>query len=574
MINITFSSLELTNYRKIDHIQIGLANKGVVRVEGRNGSGKSSIFEGLTWTLFGIDSRKSNIKSIIRFGESKTIGILKFKVKDTTYRIVRERTAATTDIILYQDEKELKFNTAKDAQVFIDSILGIDANTFYRLIFLRQYNVESFFEQTDSYQKSFLDSVFDFSIFNTLYDHYDSLIKTITNLENEFSQIYNWLESEKNTLEEENNRLGALTLQQINTASYETELEELTDKIASSANEIKELTSQQETLNKELPLKKQVVFELETSIKQFKEKENFFPEKVGLYKESLEAGKCIVCDRKLTQTLEKRFNTVLVDLASLHEDLKTMNTNLTKEKEDQDTLISRLHETSFRIQRMQYDKTSFETKIKTIHETIEQSIKSQASVEELIKSRDAIIVANNDRIHTINQAIDIDFWTLVEDCHKKLIVIRDLFGKKGLKNNFLDVYIVALAANINSVLEKVLPDTRVDIFTEKQLTSGDTKRAIDVRITKNNNLLGYFDLSGGERKRLDLAFILATHSLLEDLGDFSSNILILDEAFDGLDAEGMEQFSDYLRGYAKSSIFVITHTPYTTYADNLITMGD
>ncbi|KUK76979.1 MAG: SbcC type exonuclease, partial [candidate division WS6 bacterium 34_10] len=109
---------------------------------------------------------------------------------------------------------------------------------------------------------------------------------------------------------------------------------------------------------------------------------------------------------------------------------------------------------------------------------------------------------------------------------------------------------------------------------EKQLTTGNIKRSIDVRIIKGGDSLGYFDLSGGERKRLDLAFILATHALLEDLGDFSSNILVLDEAFDGLDAEGMEEFSNYLRGYNKNSIFVITHTPYTTYADNLIIMGE
>ncbi len=574
MINITFLSLELTNYRKIVHLQLGLANKGVVRVEGRNGSGKSSIFEGLTWILFGIDSRKSNIKSIIRFGESKAAGVLNFKIKDTTYKIVRERTPTMTDTTVFQDNKELKFNTAKDAQVFIDSILGMDANTFYKLIFLRQYNVESFFEQTDSYQKSFLDAIFDFSIFNTLYDHYDSLIKNISNLKNEFSQIFNWLESEKNTLIEENNRLKTLTPQQINTSIYENELKELTDRINLSVSEIEGLASQQEVINKEIPLKKQVISELEISIKQFKEKEKFFPEKVDLYRESLDAGKCVVCDRKLTQTLEKRFNSVLIELASLHEDLKTMNTNLIKEKEDHDTLTSKLRELSFKIQGIQYNKNSFESKIKSIHETIEQNIKLQENVEELIKSRDDIIKANSDRINIINQTIDIDFWTLVEECYKKLVIIRDLFGKKGLKNNFLEVYTTALAANINSVLEKVLPDTKIDICTEKQLTSGDTKRAIDVKITKNNNLLGYFDLSGGERKRLDLAFILATHSLLENLGDFSSNILILDEAFDGLDAEGMEHFSDYLRGYAKSSIFVITHTPYTTYSDNLILMED
>ncbi|HQQ39512.1 MAG TPA: AAA family ATPase [Bacilli bacterium] len=571
---IKFLTLELDNYRKLDHFYLALENRGIVRIEGHNGSGKSSIFEGLTWVLFGIDSRKSNIKSIIRFGETTVTGIVQLEIKDTRYRIVRERTASSTNVTIFKDDEELKFNTSKDAQTYLDSIINIDANTFYHLVFLRQYNVESFFELTDSYQKSFLDTIFDFSIFNSIYDHYDTTIKKISKLEDEFSQVYNWLESEKQTLEEENIRLNSLKVENIDTAQYDDTIEELEGSIKETEKTLTELTKEKTVLEKEVPNRKDVIKELELSIKQFKEKENFFPEKVDLYRASLEEGKCIVCNRKLSQTLEKQFTSILTELDSLHTDLKNMNNNLDKERVEYDNLNSQLHDLTDKMRGLQYSKDSFEAKIKNIHATIEQNIKQAENTKQLIQSRNDIIEANTARILTISETIDHDFWKAVATYRNNLEKIRELFGKKGLKNNFLDVYTVALASNINGILEEILPDTKVEIATEKQLTTGDIKRSIDVRIIKEGNSLGYFDLSGGERKRLDLAFILATHALLEDLGDFSSNILVLDEAFDGLDAEGMEEFSNYLRGYEKNSIFVITHTPYTTYADNLIVMGE
>lgn len=571
---IKFLTLELNNYRKLSHFYLALENRGIVRIEGYNGSGKSSIFEGLAWVLFGIDSRKSNIKSIIKFGESTTTGIVQLEIKDTIYRIVRERTISSTNITIFKDNEELKFNTSKDAQTYLDSILNIDANTFYHLVFLRQYNVESFFELTDSYQKSFLDTIFDFSIFNSIYDHYDVITKKISKLEDEFSQVYNWLESEKQTLEEENRRLNSLEVKTVDKTVYDDTIEELNESIKETEKTLTELVKEKTMLEKEVPNRKNIIKELELSIKQFKEKENFFPEKVDLYRASLEEGKCVVCNRKLNQTLEKQFKSILTELDSLHTDLKNMNNNLDKERVEYDNLSSKLYDLTDKMHELQHNKESFEERIKNIHATIEQNIKQAESTKQLIQSRNDIIEANTARICAINETIDHDFWKAVAVYKNNLEKIKELFGKKGLKNNFLDVYAAALASNINGILKEILPDTKVEIATEKQLTTGDIKRSIDVRIIKEENSLGYFDLSGGERKRLDLAFILATHALLEDLGDFSSNILILDEAFDGLDAEGMEEFSNYLRGYEKNSIFVITHTPYTTYADNLIVMGE
>jgi DNA repair exonuclease SbcCD ATPase subunit len=441
-------------------------------------------------------------------------------------------------------------------------------------VFLRQYNFNSFFELTDSNQKDFFDAIFDFSIFNTLYEYYDNIVKKMKSIENEFSQVYNWLSSEKATLEQENKRLLGLSVDEISADTEDTKIQELENRAEMCKKELTNLTSEKSKLGKTLTAQESIIKELEKSIKQFKEKEKFFPEKVDLYRASLEEGKCIVCNRKLSQTLEQKFTKILTELDSLQSDLKTMNDNLTKERDEYENINTQLYNIIDRMNSLKFNKESFELKIKNIHNTIEQNIKQKENIKKLIESRDNIISANITRINDISSVLDDDMLNNFVSYKKNLETIKDLFGKKGIKNNFIEVYVTALSEHINTILSNILDNTTVKISTEKHLSTGELTRAIDISIIKNDNVLGYFDLSGGERKRLDLAFTLALHTLLEEIGDFSSNILILDEAFDGLDAEGMERFSNYLRGYDKNSIFLITHTPYTTYADNLIVMGE
>ena len=59
--NIKFTSIELSGFRSIDQAKISLDNQGIVIVKGineyednatSNGSGKSSIFEGIIYALF------------------------------------------------------------------------------------------------------------------------------------------------------------------------------------------------------------------------------------------------------------------------------------------------------------------------------------------------------------------------------------------------------------------------------------------------------------------------------------------------------------------------------------------
>lgn len=571
MINIQFLTLELYNYRKISHIYLSLANKGIVRVEGKNGAGKSSIFESIVWILFGADSRRSSVSSVIKIGESSVKGTLVVNINDKRYTITRERTATSTTITVVSNTDDKVFTNTKDGQEYLNSLLNITLDTFYQLIFLRQYNISNFFELTDLYQKNFFDIIFDFSAFTDLHEYYDALYKYLNTINTKYENLKSWLTAFLIRLKDENIKLRTLEI-----PNEEDNIEDKINECKIEADKLKEKidesTKKLEEEKNKLLTKKDIIENLSNIIKDFKLKEKFFPEKVDLYKESLDSDKCIVCERALNQKLITKFTTTLNELEDLKNDLATMELNRFKENEEYSNILSTIRVLESDIKTFEIRQNNYTNKIKYIIEGNNTAKTKKEQIDSIINSRNDIIEKNNKKIQSIEKILNNTNWKALTELLESIKNIKDLFGKQGLKNNFLDIYLVALQTKINFILEELLPNTKLTISTVKETSTGDFRRHLNIKITKDSNELSYFDLSGGERKRLDMSFILAVHALLEELGSFSSNILILDEAFDGLDADGMEEFSNYIRGYEKSSIFLITHTPYTTYADNLISV--
>jgi len=121
-------------------------------------------------------------------------------------------------------------------------------------------------------------------------------------------------------------------------------------------------------------------------------------------------------------------------------------------------------------------------------------------------------------------------------------------------------------------LKTLLPDTEVLIDVELKESKFGLKRILHLKFNRENNELNYFSFSGGERKRIDIAFILAMQRLAERIGRFSCNVLIFDEIFDGLDEEGMQTVKTFLETYAKETIFIISHSNYIFDIPNVISL--
>jgi energy-coupling factor transporter ATP-binding protein EcfA2 len=108
---------------------------------------------------------------------------------------------------------------------------------------------------------------------------------------------------------------------------------------------------------------------------------------------------------------------------------------------------------------------------------------------------------------------------------------------------------------MNAMVNKYLAS--MDFFVDFHL-DGNFDETIKSR---GRDTLTYHALSEGEKKRIDLAILLAWRALARQRNSSSVSLLILDEIFDSsLDSGGAEDFLSIINAQADgSNVFIISH---------------
>lgn len=136
-------------------------------------------------------------------------------------------------------------------------------------------------------------------------------------------------------------------------------------------------------------------------------------------------------------------------------------------------------------------------------------------------------------------------------------VVRTKFWVKGFKD--LRLYIVndvlqELEIITNSMLVEVgLLDWQIKYAVEKETRLGNTQRGLNVTILSpdNKDPVRWESWSGGERQRLRLIGALALAQLLLNYAGVQTNLEILDEPTQHLSPEGVQDLCEFLAGRAQ-----------------------
>lgn len=178
----------------------------------------------------------------------------------------------------------------------------------------------------------------------------------------------------------------------------------------------------------------------------------------------------------------------------------------------------------------------------------------------------------NDRLDSLNQPVKLENVGVVSKMEDELLDVSDrrdvintkitdtreaikLLGDDGIKAQVINKYIPIINDKINEYLE------RMNMFVEFNLDSefNETVSAI------NRDLFTYHSFSEGQKMRIDLAILLTWRYISQIRNSMSTNLFILDEVADGsLDDEGMIEFMEILRDLADAqNTFVISHKETT-----------
>jgi len=198
---ITFKELSWNNcfsYGKDNIIQ--LDKYELIQIEGKNGSGKSSIPIILEECNYGKNSKGVKKQSIPnRNIKDNSIKMKTIFDKDGIEYIVDLTRKSTISLKLYKDGQDISSHTATATYSTLSEILGIDFKTFSQLIYQSSTSSLQFLTATDTQRKKFLTSLFNLDEYVVMHevfkDEHRNLVKRVAEIEGSVNTINGWIKT-------------------------------------------------------------------------------------------------------------------------------------------------------------------------------------------------------------------------------------------------------------------------------------------------------------------------------------------------------------------------------------------
>lgn len=593
---LKFSHLYLENFMSFKTAEVDLSTPGFALVVGQNlnpddgassnGSGKSTIFEAIYWCLTGLTVRGS--KDVVNKDLEKDgcYVELQFYADDKFVELIRSKNHKKykTNLLIKVDGQDISAKGIRDSEkVFATTFPELSSDLIGSVIILGQGLPNRFTSNTPSGRKQILEQLTnsDFMI--------DTLKQKISSREQFLKDEVN-----SNSLKDSNlNGKRTALISQINSLKVKKEnsnLEDLQEKFAQKNSEreliLEQINSLSETISndkfnlnelyKELADKRESVSSLQNykNIEIQKVEQKYNPKSIEVnseissliaYINKAESIKdtCPTCGQKLVG-VEK------IDCSNERHKLVLAKENKTKLNTDKqleiDEIISKydsmISEENKSLENHKIKYNDLDNMIKkeeyqlSSYQTTERSLSSELSL--LDSQINAIALIDYDsQIRDMEKEVEtIDSSLLyinkeVEDLTKRVAIISKFqtFVKRDFRGYLLDQYI--------NFLNKTAKRYCSSLFGSDKIL---------ISLDGNNLSISYSDkeyesLSGGEKQKVDLLVQFSIREMLRSILNFSSNILVLDEITDNLDAEGCQKLIDFISTSFGDleSIYLISH---------------
>ncbi len=274
------NSITLDNFRSHKHTKIDL-NQGISLILGKNGAGKSSIFEAISYSFFKTFTGK--VDDIVRkpVDDNDVVKEMKvtvdFENDGNHYTLIRGKRNKTSNAMLYQkegDESSLICKGDKTVTYELESILGLDSNSFLNAIYIRQGDITDLIEKNASERKEFIAKLLGIDDVEKSWEEMLNIITYYKDRQSENKGKLNRKDELEKDIAELTNQIKDNT-SQLNSiepelASIENEIKEYDLKIAKSDNEKNEFNNLNNNikqlenyLNEDLEQKENIVIKLQ-----------------------------------------------------------------------------------------------------------------------------------------------------------------------------------------------------------------------------------------------------------------------------------------------------------------------
>ena len=582
MLKIVFTKILIKNFLSIGNDEINISfQKGINLLTGinndnntRNGVGKSSVIESIYWCLFGTTIRDIKNDKIIHNQQKKGCEVvLTFQVANSDSTINQyaiTRTLGPSKIQIFKDGVDVTLSTIPNNDDYIKQIIGATPEVFNNAVIMTANNTMPFMAQKKIDKRKFIEGVLNLNIFTDMLlkaraDYNDILCNNFVN----FQKNLETFENQK--LNEDKRKKENVDRWQYNIEVCETSIKDCENKQFPELSNIDNQITELETTKLSV-LKNYLKTYNDTNSEIITKKSTLTAEVNVLKREKqkiIDKGNvCPSCNREYCKD----------DIDSVKNRLTELDNDIASQENELGDVISK--------------KSTCDNNIKAVEGGIEKvntKIKDLNKFKSLIKDNEHAISKYNHEINQFRQFINninneksiVD--SNVENTKKETEQVKEKLEKVKERLSILDSakFVLSEEGVKSYIVKKLLTFLNQKLnFYLKALDAPCTcefDELFEEKIINNEgNECSYFNFSGGERKRIDVAVLFMFQDVLRLYSGTSFSLSMYDELFDSaIDEAGIEKILEILKKRIEDydeSIYIVSHNKSSIKSnfDNII----
>lgn len=543
---LTFTRLNIQGFCSIDSFSLQLNQDCTVLIKAPNGFGKSTLLNALVWALYG-----KNIKGVSEVNTWKeyqpkdykgTMVEVFFQKNQDSYKVIRcqkfknylEDGAKGNDrLIIIKNAEIINIKGKNELQNAINKELGLSYLLFMNSIMFGQ-GIKRLIQESNSDKKKLFEEVFDLEYLN--------LAKGIANQDkavilNEINQLESESLSLKKELEANKEAYFDLRSRE---KSFKKDLREKSRKLK---EERKGLTAL--LIAKQKRISDEVDVAIEQKVRNQTKAVQEIKNRIKINQETLSTPLNELVDESIELIKNKQYKEALKMLSPISKAFK-----------EREELQSLYEESVERLDELEFNCSKYKAIVKECSDIASDLADIDQEIKDLKNQKLKVMSTKyKERLKKIRK----DLRKVDEDYHNRELelenynwLINDPLGNNGIKAYLFDSSLHLLNRTLASYSEVL------GFRIEFNIDLNSTRKDFVTLIERDNHIIDYDELSGGEKTLVNLCMAFAMHESLT--ASKGINLAFLDEVFESLSSDNIELVINLIKYiFNGKSLFLITH---------------
>ena len=544
---IIFEKIRWKNFLSTGNVfsEIDLESNRTNLIVGNNGAGKSTILDALTFSLFGKPFRKISKGSLINsINEKDCVVEIEFRIGKLEYKVVRGIKPNKLEIYCNGQLWNQESTLVEQQKNFEANVLKMNYKSFTQIVVLGSSTFVPFMKLPGAQRRDIIEDILDIQVFSTM----NVLLKDkIRENNEELRDVDYQLDLLKDKIEIQKQNMLSLqqrTQEEINRKQEKVKEYKKTE--LQGAEDVSILTQQIGNLNEEMKTYQKSsdkLAKLNTFMIKMTHKMNTCKKEHEFFEKN---HVCPTCTQELSEDFRD-------------DKLKEGQTKLDEMNLGFDEIKTAIQEEQSRFEKF----TELSTQVNEINSSISQTNFQLMTIRKQVESlQEEITELEGDNV---DKKAEFDKLQLLVNSKKDLSkqhaslkqdkdvlsTAGQLLKDNGIKTRIIKTYLPTMNKLINEFLQRM--EFYVNFTLDENFEENIKSRYRDV--------FSYDSFSEGEKARIDIALLLTWRSIAKLKNSVDTNLLILDEIFDGsLDQSGTSDLGWILRNFDESTkVYVISH---------------